>query len=317
MANVQPEHGYTKIADEILVQMARIKLSPTQYRILFIVWRYTYGFNRKEHDLTLGFISTATGCDKRQLQRELKGLEERNIIHQKVINGVGRKISFNKNHDEWVGRTAIGEITIGETDNGETDKGSIGEIDNGTIGETDNQEIHSLKTILNTDSQLDENLSESEIMNRTYEIEKHYAMKRGIRDASSIDFHEIKILVAANIPVEFIKKSMDQTFEEYKPKYKGDQIRRFAYCATACYDRWDRELKKSQPVEVKQQFTGGTVTPINGKQQYQRGPSGKISIPVVKPVTDGSNRLSAEELAAARAMANKLDQKFNKEAGAL
>lgn len=307
MADVQPEYGYTKIADAILEQMARIKLSPTQYRILFIVWRYTYGFNRKEHDLTLGFISTATGCDKRQLQRELKGLEERNIIHQKVINGKGRKISFNKNYDEWIGKTAIGEITIGETDNGETINPSIGEIDKGTIGEIDNQEIHYLKTSLKTDSQLEENLTESEIMNRAFEIEKHYAMKRGIRDASSIDFHEIKILVASNIPVEFIKKSLDQTFEEYKPKYQGDQIRRFAYCTAAIYDRWDKELKKSQPVEAKQ-FIGNNVTPIKGK--YQKGPSGKPSIPVITPDNSPANRITAEELEAARQMAQKLDEKF-------
>ena len=150
MADVQIENGYTKIADEILERMAKIKLSPTQYRILFVVWRYTYGFNRKEHDLTLGFISIATGCDKRQIQRELKSLEQRHIIKQKVINGIGRKISFNKNHDEWDGETTIGETTIGETtigeiDNGETINGRVGETVKATIGETDNQDIHSFK----------------------------------------------------------------------------------------------------------------------------------------------------------------------------
>ena len=155
MADVQPEYGYTKIADEILEQMARIKLSPTQYRILFVIWRYTYGFNRKEHNLTLGFISKATGCEKRQIQRELKDLEERRIIFQNVTNGVGRKIQFNKNHDEWIGKTTIGETTIGkttigETTIGETVNGTIGETVNGTIGETVNQDKQYLKTNLKT-----------------------------------------------------------------------------------------------------------------------------------------------------------------------
>jgi phage replication O-like protein O len=150
--SAQLEDGYTRIANEILEQIAKIKLSPTQYRLLFIVWRYTYGFNRKEHDLTLGFLSKATGCDKRQLQRELKGLEERNIVHQKIINGVGRKIQFNKKHDKWIGKTTIGETTIGEIDNGESDEGSIGETDNPTIGEIDNQERkikENIKDIIN------------------------------------------------------------------------------------------------------------------------------------------------------------------------
>jgi phage replication O-like protein O len=249
MANVQPENGYTKIADEILEQMARIKLSPTQYRILFVVWRFTYGFNRKEHELTLGFISNATGCDKRQLQRELKSLEQRNVISQKVINGVGRKIRFNKNHDEWIGKTAIGEITIGETDNGETINPSNGETDNGTIGETDNQEIHSLNTSLQTVSQLEGELSDSEIMDRACEVEKHYCKNRGILDCSSTDFHEIKILVASKIPVDFINSSLDRTFLEYKPKYPKDQIRTFSYCATACYERWNKHIEKNKPLK--------------------------------------------------------------------
>lgn len=247
MADVQPEHGYTKIADEILEQMARIKLSPTQYRILFVVWRYTYGFNRKEHELTLGFISNATGCEKRQIQRELKGLEERRVIFQKITNGIGRKIKFNKNHDEWVGKTAIGETTIGETDNGEIGKGTIGETDNPTIGETDNQERHSLNTTLQTEVGEEDDLSESEIMDRAMKVEKHYCMKRGIRDASTADFHEIKILVASKIPVEFIKDSIDRSFAEYKPRYQRDEIRRFSYCAIAVHERWANQQGKLRP----------------------------------------------------------------------
>src|SRR4051794_39239815 len=134
MANVQLENGYTKIANEIFEEVAKIKLSPTQYRLLLVVWRFTYGFNRKEHSMSLNFLSQATGCDSRQIQRELKKLEERKVIFQRIKSGSYRKISFNKNHDEWVGKTAIGEITIGEINNATTG-GNV----NGTIGEMDNQ----------------------------------------------------------------------------------------------------------------------------------------------------------------------------------
>lgn len=140
MADVQPENGYTKIAHELLERLALTKLSPTQYRIILAVWRYTYGFNRKEHEMSLTFISNAIGADKRNIQRELKGLEEMKIIHQEVKSGSYRKITFNKNYDEWIGKTAIGRITIGETTIGENDNTTIGETNNGTIGETNNQE---------------------------------------------------------------------------------------------------------------------------------------------------------------------------------
>lgn len=155
MANPQIEQGYTRIANEILEAMAMVKLSPTQYRILFVVWRYTYGFNRKSHNFSLGYFAEATGCDKRSIQRELTRLEEKQIILQEVKNGVGRIIEFNKNYEAWseatIGETTngqeptIGETTNGETangnlTNGETTNGSIGETTNGTIGETANQE---------------------------------------------------------------------------------------------------------------------------------------------------------------------------------
>jgi phage replication O-like protein O len=281
VADVQPENGYTKIADEILEQMARIKLSPTQYRILFIVWRYTYGFNRKEHELTLGFLSNATGCEKRQLQRELKGLEDRKIIFQKIQNGIGRRIKFNKNHDDWVGKTAIGEITIGETDNGEIVNGTIGETDNATIGEIDNQEIHYLKTDLKTEEEeeVGGQLSESEIMRLAHEVEKHYCTKRGIRDSSPTDFQEMKLLVSHKIPIEFIKSSIDTSFNEYRPKYPTDKIRTFSYCSVAVYENWSRYTEKIKPFPKGGQ-TNAKFQGINRGIQYGRDTSKSASLSI-------------------------------------
>ena len=135
MADVQLEHGYTRIANEILEALAKIKLTPTAYRLIVVIWRYTYGFNRKSADLSLSFLSAATSCDKRQIQRELKRLEEQHIILQTIVSGVKRTITFNKDFSSW-----IGEIAIGEIDNGKSGKGAIGENVKGAIGEIDNQE---------------------------------------------------------------------------------------------------------------------------------------------------------------------------------
>lgn len=148
---------FTMISNVILEELAKIKLSPTQYRLIFVIWRYTFGFNRNEHDLSLRFLSNATGCDSRQIQRELKKLEQRKIIVQNIQSGKYRKISFNENVNEWVVDSTIGKTTIGEIDNGESDKARDGEIVNGgvgetvkaSIGETTNQEIQSLNTSLN------------------------------------------------------------------------------------------------------------------------------------------------------------------------
>lgn len=151
MVDVQLENGYTKIANEILEVMAQIKLSPTQYRILFVVWRYTYGFHRKDHLMSLTFLSNATGCDKRHVQRELKELVSKGIVFQNSDGGKTRTLGFNKNfHSDFEisAQTDNDETTIGRMDNGSLDNSTIGRMDNnpivqttvGAIGRMDNQE---------------------------------------------------------------------------------------------------------------------------------------------------------------------------------
>lgn len=105
MANVQLEHGFARIANEILDALAMQPLNGTQWRILIVVFRYTYGFNRKETNLSEGYISKATGIDRRNIRREMQGLIKLNIL--KVVKEASfttsRIISFNKDYEQWVG----------------------------------------------------------------------------------------------------------------------------------------------------------------------------------------------------------------------
>lgn len=130
MINPQLEDGYTKIADEILENMARVKLSPTQYRIIFVVWRYTYGFNRKCHYLSLSFLEKATGCDRRSLQREVKKMIDQRILVEQTTEKQTRSLGFNKRFSEW----GVGETTNGNSANGNSATG--GETTTSSVGET-------------------------------------------------------------------------------------------------------------------------------------------------------------------------------------
>jgi phage replication O-like protein O len=98
----QIEDGYTRIANEILENIMKVSLNGTQFRIVLAVWRFTYGFQRKEHDLSLSFLAKAIGASKSQIDRELSALIERNII---TVVGAGergsRVVTFNKNYCEW------------------------------------------------------------------------------------------------------------------------------------------------------------------------------------------------------------------------
>jgi len=104
LASPQIEKGYTRIANEILEATISSNLNSTQVRIIMVIWRYTYGFNRKQHQLSETFIAKATGISKRYISSEIKKL-----INKKIINIVTdatftepRTISFNKNYDTWI-----------------------------------------------------------------------------------------------------------------------------------------------------------------------------------------------------------------------
>jgi len=132
------EKGYTQIPNEALESIVKMKLNATQFKIIMTIWRYTFGFQRKEHHLSLTFISTAIQADKRQVQREMDKLEEMNVITQsEKTNKKGRLISFNHS---TIGESTNGESTIGESTIGESTNITIGESTNNTIGESTNQE---------------------------------------------------------------------------------------------------------------------------------------------------------------------------------
>ncbi|WIF95157.1 replication protein [Caminicella sporogenes] len=103
MSKPQLENGYTRIANEILEAIAKAKLNGSQFRILMIIWRYTYGFHKKEHEMSETFIAEATGITKRQVRRELKTLVDNKIIiiTKEATFTEARKLKFNKNYKEW------------------------------------------------------------------------------------------------------------------------------------------------------------------------------------------------------------------------
>ena len=104
MANPQKEKGYTQIANEILEAVWNTKeLSATQLKILLILWRYTYGFNRKEAAIAQKYIADATGAHISSVRRELKKLKQWGIVHEISPAGFNKSTvyEFNKNYSEW------------------------------------------------------------------------------------------------------------------------------------------------------------------------------------------------------------------------
>jgi phage replication O-like protein O len=162
LADVQLEHGFTKIANELLERLALTKLSPTQFKIIISIWRYTYGFHRKDHEMSLTFLSAATNAHKQQVKQELDKLIERKIIvvTKDSTYSKSRKITFNKNYDSWIDIQSAKTLTVSEI----TDT-TVSEIAYSPVSEITYQERKSLKKDLKK-----KDTKEDELVKRILEL---------------------------------------------------------------------------------------------------------------------------------------------------
>jgi len=115
VASPQVENGYTRIANELMEVIPLYKFNGTQFRILFVVLRYTYGFQRKSHELSLTFIADSTGIHKQQIKRELDILIKNKVLVEEEPPSFNkpRTIQFNKNYNEWlISRQSTKTLTV-------------------------------------------------------------------------------------------------------------------------------------------------------------------------------------------------------------
>ena len=103
MASPQKENGSTDIANELLEAIYSSNFNAPQLDIIYCLIRYTYGFHRKSHKLSINFISKATKRHKITISKELVKLINKNVINveQKSTYSTSRILSLNKNYSIW------------------------------------------------------------------------------------------------------------------------------------------------------------------------------------------------------------------------
>jgi phage replication O-like protein O len=101
MASPQTENGHIDIANELAEALCRINLSPYEWRILWVIFRKTYGWHKKADRISYTQFEEATGIGRWHINRALRRLAMRNII---TISGNSRlmEYSFQKNYERWV-----------------------------------------------------------------------------------------------------------------------------------------------------------------------------------------------------------------------
>ena len=92
---------FTKFPNELLENIMCSKLKATEIKILLCVIRYTYGFHREQHQLSVSFIQKATDLSYNNVQKAVQHLIEKSILIEtrKYTPTTPRCIAINPDFD--------------------------------------------------------------------------------------------------------------------------------------------------------------------------------------------------------------------------
>ena len=72
--------GYTKIKNDVLKGLARLKVSGATFNVLFAIITNTLAFHKDQHQLSIGFLEKATGLSRMSVVRAIQELCDLEII---------------------------------------------------------------------------------------------------------------------------------------------------------------------------------------------------------------------------------------------
>ena len=274
MRGPQLEDGYTRIANTLLEAIYQTKFNATQLKILLLIIRYTYGFNRKSHDLSLSFIEKATGISKRYVSSELNRLIENRvvIVYENHTNTQSRRIGLNKNYTEWGIRSNLPQLknpsTVEEKQDTTVEQSfntTVEQSFNTTVEQFFNQERQYKDNIKDIEEDEEERVPSPEksdkvpslcqeendpVLKFLNQVSSYYTTLTG-RLTSPNDEVAITDISKHTTNFEIVKEAMDNTFRNYKPRYKGDKIRSFRYFVPGILERIAIEKERQRRREVK------------------------------------------------------------------
>ncbi len=102
MASPQAEDGHTDIANEIIEHLASVYLSGSEFRVVMVVFRKTYGWNKSEDAIPLTQFQALTGLPRWTVWNAIEGLVSKRLLVRKSLPR-GSIYRFNKDWEIWGG----------------------------------------------------------------------------------------------------------------------------------------------------------------------------------------------------------------------
>ncbi len=107
MASPQKENGHVDIANEVIEALARLLLSPDEWRCLLFIIRKTWGWHKKEDWISLSQFYQGTSIRKPHVCRAISKLVLRNVVTRsgngitRIGNDYGITYGFQKDYEKW------------------------------------------------------------------------------------------------------------------------------------------------------------------------------------------------------------------------
>lgn len=120
MANPQAENGHIDIANEIAEALMKVNLSPYESRILWFLFRKTYGWGKKTDWIALSQFSKCIGIDRRLVHRALKQLSSKKMIVINKDDSYHITYGFQKDYEKW--EVSSKKMTVISRDDGVSSK---------------------------------------------------------------------------------------------------------------------------------------------------------------------------------------------------
>ena len=181
MASPQKELGYTPVANKLLEAVYKANFNATELKMLLFIFRFTYGFSRKECELSLTFISNGIGISKRYVSSSITKLiaDKVLLVIREHTDTQSRIIKINKDFDNWENRTLKQQVINSSTDEAEQDT-----TDEQLFHQTDEQSFHQDKQYKKqTIKQIPTGFSEEELKKNFEIIYAIYPKKVGKQTA--------------------------------------------------------------------------------------------------------------------------------------
>ena len=99
-ADPRPEDGHVDIANELVEQLCRVNLTAYESRVLWFIFRKTYGWHKERDRISYSQFEKGTRLTHRHIGRTLRKLEARNMVIGTPL-GNSRAYSIQNDYTKW------------------------------------------------------------------------------------------------------------------------------------------------------------------------------------------------------------------------